>query len=65
MNQENDICRAITFINYHIPLAPGLDNEELKEQYLTLGFFDGMITESVNIEYGEYGLKDLWKYGTR
>ncbi len=65
MNQENDICRAITFINYHIPLAPGLDNEELKEQYLTLGFFDGMITESVNIEYGEYGLKDLWKYGLK
>lgn len=65
MNLENDICRAITFINYHIPLVPDLDNEELKEQYLTLGFFDGMITERVNVVYREHGLKELWKYGLK
>lgn len=65
MKQKSDICRAITFINYHIPLMPELDHEDWEEQYSTVGFFDGMITERLDIRYGEDGLKELWKYGLK
>lgn len=56
------ICRAITFINYHIPLS--MDQGELP-QYTTTGFFDGMFTEKLFIEYERQDLKNLWKYNVR
>lgn len=53
------ICRAITFINYHIPLAA---DEGIKPPYGTIGFFDGMFTEKLDINYNKYDMKQLWKY---
>lgn len=55
-----DICRAITFINFHIPLR--LDTE-VEVQYSTVGFFDGMRTERMGVHHNEEELKQLWKYG--
>lgn len=57
-----DICRAITFINYHIPMVI---EENMEIQYTTVGFFDGMLTERLEIHYGKYELKQLWKYGLK
>lgn len=56
---EDSICRAFTFINYHIPLTK---SETVSVPYLTLGFFDGMFTERVKTEYKHKDLKSLWKY---
>lgn len=56
---NKDICRAITFINYHIPMPP---DEETRMQYATTGFFDGMMTERLDVSYSEEGLKSLWQY---
>ncbi len=53
------VCRAITFINYHIPLTEG---EGVKPQYCTVGFFDGMFTERLTVGYNENDLKSLWRY---
>lgn len=55
-----EVCRAITFINYHIPIV--LENE-IKIQYSTVGFFDGMLTEKLEFSYEQDELKKLWKYG--
>jgi len=60
MNEE--ICRAITFINYHIP--PVLD-ASMVPPYITLGFFDGMLTERLDVCYREEELKSLWKYSIK
>lgn len=57
-----DICRAITFINYHIPMVI---EENTEIQYTTVGFFDGMLTERLEINYGRNELKQLWKYGLK
>lgn len=54
-----DICRAITFISYHIPMAM---EQEVKVQYSTVGFFDGMLTERLAIDYENEDLKQLWRY---
>lgn len=59
MGQE--FCRAITFINYHIPLVLA---SEMEIQYSTVGFFDGMVTERLELN-PEEELKDLWKYGLK
>ena len=56
------VCRAITFINYHIPLTENLGEVP---QYSTVGFFDGMFTEKLTVDYGKYDLKNLWKYNIR
>lgn len=60
MNEE--ICRAITFINYHIP--PVLD-AGMVPPYITLGFFDGMLTERLDVCYREEELKSLWRYSIK
>lgn len=57
------VCRAITFISYHIPLTA--DIGEKIPQYSTLGFFDGMLTERLCINYAESDLKQLWRYTVR
>lgn len=57
-----DVCRAITFINYHIPLT---ESEGIKPQYSTVGFFDGMFTERLRVNYGNDDLKSLWRYTVR
>lgn len=55
---KGNICRAITFINYHIPLTMPKDT---RPDYITLGYFDGMFTERIAInKNGE--LSELWKY---
>lgn len=59
---SKDICRAITFINYHIPIPP---DAAIETQYATMGFFDGMATEALEVNYSEEGLKTLWKYGLK
>lgn len=54
-----DICRAFTFINYHIPLA------KIKEKlpdYATIGFFDGLYTETMDVKYKEENLQSFWQY---
>lgn len=57
-----DVCRAITFINYHIPLT---ESAGIKPQYSTVGFFDGMFTESLRVDYENDDLKSLWRYTVR
>lgn len=56
------VCRAITFINYHIPLTEG---RGITPQYSTVGFFDGMFTERLTVDYEEHDLKNLWRYTVR
>ncbi len=53
-------CRAITFINFHIPRTEAPEEGEI--QYTTLGFFDGMLTQKIQIGNNEDELKNLWKY---
>jgi hypothetical protein len=60
---DKDICRAITFINYHIPLT--VPEQREAPPYITLGFFDGMLTERIEVRYEEYELKELWKYSIK
>lgn len=55
---DKEVCRAFTFINYHIPATKNGDN--LK--YVTMGFFDGLMTEDIDLDYKEDGLEALWKY---
>lgn len=56
------VCRAITFINYHIPLT---ESSGIKPQYSTVGFFDGMFTERLEVNYEKDNLKSLWRYTVR
>lgn len=55
----DSVCRAFTFINYHIPLSI---EGETPVEYITLGFFDGMFSEKLQIDYENQDLKALWKY---
>lgn len=55
----SEICRAITFINYHIPPR---EAHNVSFQYTTLGFFDGMETKNITVDYGKKGLYTLWQY---
>jgi len=54
-----EICRAITFINHHIPYREYAD---LHFKYITLGFFDGMDTQLLHVDYKRDGLQALWRY---
>lgn len=54
------VCRAITLYSYHIPIT----ESSLRAQYSTIGFFDGMSTEAIDINYREEDLKALWQYTT-
>lgn len=56
---KKTVCRAFTFINYHIPLR--WDNN-ISVQYSTIGFFDGLFTKRISINYKEDDLKPLWQY---
>lgn len=47
------------FINYHIPLSE-CDGDEI--QYVSIGYFDGMITKRLDVDYEKTDLKELWKY---
>lgn len=58
---QKEVCRAITFISYHIPMTGVSKNIE----YTTLGFFDGMHTERLKLDYGCRGLDELWRYTIR
>lgn len=64
---DREICRAITFLNYHIPpVLDGKKNDgENKHSYITFGFFDGMLTERLAVCYKEEELKSLWRYNIR
>lgn len=55
------VCRAITLYSYHIPIKESC----LEPQYSTIGFFDGMSTEALDIEYEKEDLKALWQYTTK
>ena len=54
-----EVCRAFTFINYHIPLIKGTG---ALPDYATIGFFDGLFTEPLKVDYLEEGLRGAWKY---
>lgn len=60
MNRE--ICRAITLINYHIPVVL---HSEIDIQYSTIGFFDAMCTEKIKVSCENDELKALWRYNLR
>lgn len=60
MNKE--VCRAITFINYHIPIPLDMTDKPL---YLTVGFFDGMNTQPLEMDYQTEGLQSIWRYTLR
>lgn len=53
------VCRAFTFINYHIPIPRDIG---VSPHYTTIGFFDGLFTERLQFEYQKQDLKPLWKY---
>lgn len=55
---SNLVCRAITLYSYHIPIG----NSSLLPQYTTIGFFDGMYTKNIHVEYQEKDFKALWEY---
>lgn len=52
------ICRAITLYSYHMPIRKSC----LSAQYSTIGFFDGMSTEIIDVDYAQNDLKSLWWY---
>lgn len=60
---EMEQCRAITFINFHIPRTEMADDGDI--QYSTVGFFDGMLTEKIEIDKDKGELKNLWKYALK
>lgn len=55
------VCRAITLYSYHIPIT----TSSLSAQYSTIGFFDGMSTKKIKIDYEKEDLKALWQYTTK
>lgn len=57
------VCRAITFINYNMPIRDGEDIWEGYEKYCTTGFFDCMYTKRVSCLYKDEQLQELWNYG--
>ncbi len=56
------VCRAFTFINYHIPIPNDMG---VVPQYTTIGFFDGLFTEKLEFNYLKEDLKPLWQYTLR
>ncbi len=56
---SREVCRSIAFINYHIPV-PEIDENEIG--YSTVGFFDGMKTESIFMDFQRDDFKPLWEY---
>ena len=52
------VCRGITLYSCHIPIRPG----RVPAQYSTLGFFNGMSTELLQIDYTEEDLGKMWEY---
>lgn len=57
------VCRAITFINYNMPIRNGEDEWPGYEKYCTTGFFDCMYTKSLECEYEDKQLEGLWTHG--
>ena len=57
------VCRAITFINYNMPIRNGEDEWSGYEKYCTTGFFDCMYTKSLECKYEEKQLEGLWNHG--
>lgn len=55
---EHSICRAITLYSYHIPLR----KSGLRAEYSTIGFFDGMNTKRIELNYSENDLGALWQH---
>lgn len=55
----SEVTRAISFINYHIPYR---GHKETHFKYTTLGFFDGMDTKVLSVDYAGEGLQALWQY---
>lgn len=54
----NAICRAITLYSYHIPLR----KSGLCAEYSTIGFFDGMTTTKIPLDYSKGDLGALWQH---
>lgn len=59
---KKEICRAITFINYHIPTSV---KAKIQTEYSTMGFFDGMMTKALSLNYEKESLKSLWGYSLK
>lgn len=59
---DDTVCRAITFINYNIPIRGGNNNWDGFAEYYTTGFFDRMYTKRVDCNYADEQLKMLWDY---
>lgn len=60
MMKNNIICRSFTFFTNRIPLgSEGLPD---RCQYTSIGFFDGLQTEAVEVDYEKHALKAMWKY---
>lgn len=57
-----EVCRSITFVNYHIPV-PMINENDI--EYSAVGFFDGMKTENIPIDFSKDGFGDLWKYSMK
>lgn len=57
-----EVCRSIAFINYHIPVSE-IDENEIG--YSTVGFFDGMKTESIPMDFQKEDFKPLWEYSIK
>ena len=59
---KDTICRAITFINYNIPIRKGSNIWTGFAEYYTTGFFDRMYTKRVDCNYASKQLRGLWDY---
>lgn len=56
----NAVCRAITLYSYQIPIRLG--SMLVQSQYSTMGFFDEMSTELLDVNYITDDLSNLWNY---
>ena len=62
MEEMKEICRSFVFFNYHIPMEI---EHDLKFSYITTGFFDGMNTEIIKIDFKNNNFSELWEYNLK
>ena len=59
--KKSDICRAMTFISYNIPIAEEFGTDQ-DPDYSTIGFFDGLFTKVIDLDYSKEFFKKLWEH---
>ncbi len=62
---EGSICRAISFVSNHVPEPVEDEDLVVNTEYVTLGFFDGMRTKRVPLDYKNTDFMPLWEHSVR